>query len=334
MEIFTISCDFHMLSHGNIHSLSHSNADNPLVIKNFSIPDASDDLITMQDQKLQLSFTTEKNRLTDNIISQPCVLVLKGPRGFRAYAELENESILAQEKITGIVIFENDQEEQCAMAHVYVEVKDLGPNFNNPERSFAFRRRSPQMPRLDEEVAYKVVEELEDWKAKQKENFMSELKRREINHLAHLSNEWQRRRAEQEAKLANRLEHCELLTKSLEEAYAAVREQADYDETREKQWIKAKEDVERKCDAKVRELRERIRELEQEAAHKSKRDELNRMEIELKLKFTTEENTKLRARVRELELLVHNSLPKEQVAGLYIELVSLSWSMINENVFF
>lgn len=226
-----------------------------------------------------------------------------------------------QEKTTGIILFESDQEEQVAMSHVYVELNDLGLNFNTKDSQDSARKSPPQSLQLDEELAYKVVEELECWKDMQKEQFMAELKRREISHLAHLSNEWQRRRTEQETKLAQRLEQCGLLTKSLEEAHDAIKGRGEMGEARERYWIQVTEDMERTHEGKLNQLRDRIKSLEHEAEHKMKLEQVKHMELEMKSRLLEEENAKVKERLRELEMLVQKSLPRDQVAGLFSELV-------------
>lgn len=208
------------------------------------------------------------------------------------------------------------------MAHVYVELIELGLNFNNRESSQSPKRKSLHTIKLDEELTYKAIEELEDWKNKQKDQFLAELKRREINHLAHLSNEWQRRRSEEEAKLIQKLEHCELLTKSLEEAHASVKTKAEVSDARESYWLKTKQELEQLHDEKLRQLQNKTKLLEQELTHKLKEEEFKRMEFEMKVKYLDGENVDLKQRVRNLEISLQNSLPKEQVAGLYGELVS------------
>lgn len=208
------------------------------------------------------------------------------------------------------------------MAHVYVELNELGLNFNNRDSGQSPKRKSLHTIKLDEELAYKAIEELEDWKVQQKDQFLSELKRREINHLAHLSNEWQRRRSEQEAKLTQKLEHCDLITQSLEEAHAAIKTKVGVGDARETYWLKTKQQLEDAHEETVRQLQNKQRLLEQELTHKLKQEELKRMESEMKVKYLDEENVNLKQRLRNLEVSLQNSLPKEQVAGLYGELVS------------
>lgn len=77
-------------------SLSHLEADNPLAVRNFEMPEATSELVNLKNLDLSLCFTTEEGHLVDIINSRPCLLTLKGPKGFRAIAELDNENILSQ----------------------------------------------------------------------------------------------------------------------------------------------------------------------------------------------------------------------------------------------
>lgn len=77
-------------------SLSHSEADSKLAIRNFDVKEVSSDLVELDNLPITLRFSTEKSRLVELINSKSCLLTLKGPRGFRAVAELDNENILSQ----------------------------------------------------------------------------------------------------------------------------------------------------------------------------------------------------------------------------------------------
>lgn len=126
---------------------------------------------------------------------------------------------LQQTNQVGIIIMENESVEKVAMVQASAVLTDLGANLNAQQRKFAHFMRPKsgrQQPHLDEELAYKMVEELEDWKAQQQEIFLIDLKRREINHLARLTAEWTRRRTDLESALTHKLEQCTLLTSALE----------------------------------------------------------------------------------------------------------------------
>lgn len=114
---------------------------------------------------------------------------------------------------------ENESAEKIAMVQALAELTDLGANLNAQQRkfeSFHQPKTGRRQPHLDEELAYKMVEELEDWKIQQQEAFLVDLKRREINHLSRLTAEWTRRRGDLENALTHKLEQCTLLTSALE----------------------------------------------------------------------------------------------------------------------
>lgn len=115
---------------------------------------------------------------------------------------------------------ENTINEKIAIVHASLDLIDLGTNFNSHKNNIVVLQKKTN---LDEDLAYQFVEELEEWKTKQQEMFLVELKRREINHLANLSTEWQRKRSELESTLTNKLDQCHLLTAALEEAHHTVK---------------------------------------------------------------------------------------------------------------
>ena len=70
---------------------------------------------------------------------------------------------------------ENQSGEQIAMANVFVYLDDLGINCNSKLKKYANLKSLPPRPYLDENLAYKIVEELEEWKLKQQELFLIEV---------------------------------------------------------------------------------------------------------------------------------------------------------------
>lgn len=124
---------------------------------------------------------------------------------------------------------ENECGEKVAMANVYVCLDDIGTNFNCHQKKFAVPSRlsigqSHRQPyAVDEELAYKAVEELEQWKRQQQTDFVDELKVREDKYLAQLSREWERQRTDYEKQLTDKLNRCQMLTTALEEAQRALK---------------------------------------------------------------------------------------------------------------
>lgn len=216
-------------------SLHHPKAHTPVALVNILVRGTT----TIDNVSIELLFSFEPTGIRAVIASEPCVLNIKGPHAMFATAELDNATLLAQPAgIVGIILMENEACEKVAIANAYVELTDLGPNLNAQQPKF---RRFAQpssvapgsrvegagdgvgiKPHLDEELAYKMVEELEHWKTAQQEDFLVELKRREVQHLSRLTGEWTQRRGELEVMLTQKLDQCAVLTKALEAAKTNV----------------------------------------------------------------------------------------------------------------
>lgn len=303
-------------------SLHHPLADITSVVRNLEISNIVIDQISFEDMNMRLYFTTYPEQLYDLIKSKSCVLNLKGPRGVQATAELDNHNILSQGKSKGIVLLENEQNEQMAMAHISVEIEEIGLNFNT-ESTFKIKRQQVQEQvgnaLLDEDLAYKMIEELEQWKQAQQKEFLIDLKRREIAHLTQLSNEWQRKRHAEEIKLQRKMEQCERLTQTLEEAHVMFKERNRTDVEYEQTLLKTKTELERCYARKVDTLNGKILQMEREQEIKNKSDGklLSKIEIENeKLKAT---NEKLKAKIQSLEkeLLIASNSNENSLEQVY-----------------
>lgn len=233
-------------------SLHHSKAHNPLARLNISLKNPK-----IANEHIELYFTADAQHINELIESEPCVLTVKGPRGALATAEIDNATLLAQvcylrenavqefmfptplfitiflcytiseifmfqQKNVGIILLENEATERVAMAHASLQLIDLGTNFNR-QKSDTFGFASGRKHPLDTDMAYKMFEELEDWKSQQQEIFLADLKRRESEHLTKLTTEWRQRRSDLESTLLHKLEQCNTLTTALEEAKKAVK---------------------------------------------------------------------------------------------------------------
>lgn len=290
-------------SENSLFSLQHPSADSSPVIRNLEISDIVVDQISFEDMHLRLCFTTNPNQLLDLIKSKPCLLVLKGPRNIHASAELDNHNILTQEKTKGIVLLENEQNEQIAMAHISVQTEELGLNFNTDATLKARHQHKNQQPQvfLDEDLAYKMIGELEEWKIVQQKEFLAELKRHEIAHLTQLSNEWQRKRRDEELKLQKKIEHCDRLTQTLEEAHNMFKERNRSDIEYEHTLLKTKSDLERCYAKKIDSLNGKILQMEKENFIKQKNDERILKEIEMERDQLKIENKKLKSKIKTIE---------------------------------
>lgn len=117
---------------------------------------------------------------------------------------------------------ENESGEKIAMAHASIDLQDIGANFNSQTKKF-IRPMSSTKSYFDENLAYKHIEELQQWKRQQEDIFLDELKQRSEDHLKNLTEEWQAKRKEQESILAQKLDQCNLLTHALEEGHKALK---------------------------------------------------------------------------------------------------------------
>lgn len=198
----------------------------------------------------------------------------------------------------------------------------LLPNSEESNRSIP---RTCMCSVRNEDLTYKIVEELEDWKQNQKKQFSAALKRQETCHLTRLSNEWQRKCREHENKLTQKIEHCDSLTKVLEEAHGTLKERNRADAEYEKKLLKSKHEMEKDFAIKINLLHERIKRMEDKRLQQNRTVEIRFKELEMQKTEVVRENEKLRAKVRHLENIlqdsVQRSVPHEKVAMMEAELV-------------
>lgn len=295
-----------------------------MTIRNIEISDINVDQICFEDLDMKLCFSTYSQRLMELIQAKSCLLTLKGPKDFHASAELDNANVLAEEKSKGIVLLKNDCGEQVAMAHVSVEISDLGLNFNSRDNT-AVRGRNDFTNKqsavlFDENLAYKVVEELENWKQCQQQAFLMDLKRREIVLMTRLTNEWHRKRRDEEEKIENRMKQCDVLTRTLEDAYEALKERARGDEILGKSVLNSTKQMEKQFAAKTTVFQDRIRALEEEQRHLKQTSEQRLNEVEKQRDLAIAGNEKLVAKLRQME-----DTFRKEAAGLKAENVS-AWA--------
>lgn len=306
-----------------IFSLQHEKADNPLMIRNIEISDLNVDRICFEDLDLSLSFSTKPNQLFPLIQSKISLLTLKGPKGIHAVAELDNTNLLAHEKNTGIVLLENDRGEQISMAHISVEIIDLGINFNLRDRS----RPSPVPTIIDENLAYKAIEELEEWKEFQQQEFLLSLKRTEIETMTRLTNEWNRKRLREEQELKKKIQHCDMLTRNLEQAHKKISILEKAGISHEKSLLRVKNQLENETEKKMSALQNRIRSLEDELRQQKYTENVKLQSMQLKYEQNSIENEKLKYKTKQLENELRDktecSIPKEEAAGFQANIVSL-----------
>ncbi|XP_055382421.1 centrosomal protein of 120 kDa [Condylostylus longicornis] len=305
-------------------SLQHQNADTTYTVANIELTEISSNLIEFKNFMLQLFFSSRADTVLEVVSSESCVLKICGPRGIFAVAELNNEILLTsnKEKHSGVVLMENQNGEKCALAYISVYMEDLGISFNSQIKKHVNNDNNPPTiaAYFDENLAYKVVEELEDWKKKQLENFLVELKRKEVNHLAMLSLEWQKRKSELENSLSKKLEECSQLYDTLEKAHLTLKEKGLSYSEHEKLVEKIRKDTEEKFSKIITGLNEKIKRIEYDMEHKIKLEQLKYKELELENINMEKEKFSLKKDLDELHKICNemkeNYVPKEQLIAL------------------
>ncbi|XP_055901893.1 uncharacterized protein LOC129938388 isoform X2 [Eupeodes corollae] len=181
-----------------------------------------------------------------------------------------------------------------------------------------------QEPAFENPAAYEIVNELEDWKNKQMSEFLIELKRKEVLHLNHLSNEWERQRKELAKNLTDKLDECSRMTECLEKTQAQVRAQKSKQLEEERQFERTKYELDKSYTVKFMELEEKSRRVKDEVDYEKRLNDLKCKELLIEKNIKNDECIKLQEKVKQLEEeikeLRKNYIPKEQFVGLLDDL--------------
>lgn len=303
-------------------SFYHPNAHTKLAVINVDVKDAID----KEKIVIETYFSSESKQIDELIGSEPGVIRVKGPKNTFATAELNNMALLAQKSNPGIILMENEYGEKTAMASAYVSLNDIGTNFNCQQNNFILptpsmlyhqnANKSPsQCYAVNDELAYKAVEELEQWKIEQQAQFSVDLKEREEKYLQQLGREWQRQRNDDETKLNDVMGRFNMLTEALDEANQALKERHIKEIDRERIFMKAKSDMEQTYSAKLLSLYERVQRFEADSEHRLNVAEQKNQKI-------SEENQRLSQYVVELETKTGcNEDAQQKLTDLQHELV-------------
>ncbi|XP_053999274.1 centrosomal protein of 120 kDa isoform X2 [Hylaeus anthracinus] len=213
---------------------------------------------------------------------------------------------------------------------IMLNLEDNGPYYR-------IKKKTPSEnlgpPILDDSLAYKIVDELETWKERQKEIFKVELKRKEDRHLNLLSQEWQKHRENLEAKLACSVEQCKMLANSLNNATDDLRTRRLKSLEKETRLIKANEDLQWRYETKLRELKESFHAMQEELISKINALEKRKTALETQVEQLSTENEKLQLLVKkqsdELGSYQKGSLTQDQTANLLQELKTLEAKLQN-----
>ncbi|CAL1685521.1 unnamed protein product [Lasius platythorax] len=213
--------------------------------------------------------------------------------------------------------------DQCKLGEVDIVLKleNRGPHFILKKGTIG-KNLGP--PILDDSLAYKIVDELETWKERQKEMFKAELKRKEERHLDMLSEEWRKQRENLESKLACSVEQCKILANSLNNATEDLRMRRLKSLENETRLIKANEDLQWRYETKLQELKDSLDVMQNDLTSKITKLEEKKTALEAQVEILLYENETLKSstskQADELQMYQKASLTKDQTASLLQEL--------------
>ncbi|XP_067209516.1 centrosomal protein of 120 kDa isoform X2 [Linepithema humile] len=187
-------------------------------------------------------------------------------------------------------------------------------------------------PILDDSLAYKIVDELETWKERQKEMFKAELKKKEERHLNMLNEEWRKQKENLESKLACSVEQCKMLANSLNNATEDLRIRRLKSLENETRLIKANEDLQWRYETKLQELKDSMLAMQNDLASKITKLEEKKIALEAQVEILLFENESLKSSMSQQkdELQIYQgSLAQDKTESLLQELKILEEKLEN-----
>lgn len=360
-----VSMTFNKRPHAGIWQVSffHEMADTPRVFINRDIceTDIDGNSIKFNDLELKLYFTSKLDNIMDLVkSSQACTICIRGPHNTHAKAFLDCRNLMIgnKEKTLGNILLKNQNETVTALAEVFVFLDDAGLNFNSQrieaesehcDELNATKTIEVQKELLfDEELAHGMIEELENWKEQEKMKFLVDLKQNEQKYLEKLKDEFNTMKASYENKYIEKSEQLKLLSRSLEDAHNAIKHENSQNAQSEENLNKMKGEIEQAYADKLRVIKERTKQLEQDFVNELKLKDIKIQEMECnnkilleKVQYLTHENCDLKETIDKLngnfESLRGNLVPKEELDNLVREMVSFllaSFSLTNLFFFF
>lgn len=324
-------------------SFSHDKADKQRVIVNHEISHIDSTTIDFN-LTLKLLFTSRTNEVLELVqSSEHSMLRVQGPRGMLAKGWMDNKSLLigSKEKMCGIVQLLNQADELMAMAKISLSLDDLSINFSSQvkptvstanlellesrtsEINIARTLEGQKAMLHDENLSYKMIQELEEWKTAQQETFIADLKKKEVTYIERLRTTWNQKKTACEQDLVMKADKLHNLTQSLQEAKKDIEEGKNSRD--EEQMRKYKTEVEKMYSDQLMAIRERARRMEKDLLHGMKLKDIRFEDVERANHHLKEENCELRRKVEclqaEIEDLKVHMVPKHEVEKLAQEAV-------------
>lgn len=347
-------------------SFFHEKADTPRTFINRDVQDNEcvdeKNLISFNDLELKLYFTSLGGNIMQIIKSSSvCTLCIKGPLNIHAKAFLDCKNLLIsnKENLVGSILLTNQNESVTTMAQIYVYLEDSGINFNAAKiyktESQVFNEDLPPPPPpltfsntlpnimlsdqkiaqelFDEDIAYKMIQELEDFKEREQEAFLLDLKKKELLYIDEFKTTFWRKKEHYLLEMAQKSEKLSALTKTLEETQQSIVTQnvhLQHKSTIDFQTIKR--ELEQVFKNQLVVIKTRAKQLEDDLFHELKMNE-NKIEVLVQRNaILEEENCELKEIVekykRDCKFKLTNSVPCEEHDRVLKELVKLYFVII------
>lgn len=308
------------------------------IVKNFvnrEITENENLEVQFEDLQLKLYFTSPSSQIEELIqSSENCTLTIKGPRSYQVKAHLDCKNLIPEkdgDKVTGIILLQSASEDLNAMVKITVNLEVLGLNFNSQfknelervESQTEIETRSIEDRKallMDEDLTYKMIEELELWKENQKKIFLEELKTKEKKFLEHLKESWNKKQDKLESELHEKAEKLACMTRSLEEAKNIMSEkmpgytEQDIDRIRKK--------LSEYYQNEIQNLKEESLKNEADLHHEMRMIEIKLDEHERNMKITEQENNHLKEKCQKLEEKLIDTISRHEYEKLFQENVS------------
>lgn len=327
-------------------SFFHDKADTQRTFVNRDITSVAGDMLSFEDLDLKLYYTSTPSGIMELIeSSNTCTICVKGPRGTHAQAELDCKSLLIgnRKQLGGNILMQNQINSINGMANVSASLEDLGMNHNSTvktvlsqvvqerpgvqrsEMNVTHTVEDPKSAMLDDNLAYKMIEELSEWKAKQQENFISDLKLKETQYLEQLHDTWIQKQEKCEEDLVMKANQLNVLTKAMKDQQQQLKDK-DRKQSRDGQELQTmKQELEKHFNSQLMAIRERARRMEDDLLHEIKLKDIRYEDNDRCLQHLKAENCELRQRneclTAELNEVKGSSVPKHEVESLLQEMV-------------
>ncbi|XP_012528334.2 LOW QUALITY PROTEIN: centrosomal protein of 120 kDa [Monomorium pharaonis] len=300
-----------------------------------TMSDLSNQKVELQDIVCQFHFISAPDEIKQLLQSfPPKISIYDANEGKEPLSLLllDVKPLFYQEKFEcqyKLPLFDTDRNKIAEM-DIILKLEDRGPHCILKKETID-KNLGP--PILDDSLAYKIVDELETWKERQKEMFKVELKRKEEHHLNMLSEEWRIQKENLESKLAYSVEQCKTLANSLNNATEDLRKRRLKSLENETRLIKANEDLKWRYETKLQELNNLLHATQSDLTSKVTKLEEKKLAVEAQVEILSYENENLKSSISkqmdELQMYQKGSLTQDQTASLLQEVKILEEKLDN-----